>query len=463
VSQMLNGWQVRFGNLAQLQPVGTADLRTQALARFGALPSYVDDQTANLREGLRQGYVAPDVTVRLVIAQLDALAAMPPEDSPFASPGMRDGDPRFREEFVTLVRERIVPTMRRHRDFLRDEYLPKARSAVGVAANPDGAACYRASARLASTLDRDPAEIHRVGWERLAAIESQMKALSEKSFGGAPVPSLLQRFRTDPRYRYRDAEHIRSVAQSSIDRAQAELPRAFGLRPSSPAVLEPIPAYQEKTSAPHYLMAALDGSRPAAYRMRLYQPTEQSWVIGESIAFHEIVPGHHLQIDVATHRSELPDIARFLSNSGYSEGWGLYAEGVADELGLFSSDADRFGWLSNQSWRAVRMIVDTGLHTQGWDRRRAIDLLLEHTAISADQASAEVDRYIAWPGQAPSYMLGYLEITDLRDEAERTLGDRFDLRSFHDRVLEDGNLPLPVLREHVGAWLAAERTQPTGD
>jgi uncharacterized protein (DUF885 family) len=457
VSQMLNGWQIRFGNLAQLQPVGSDDLRRQALARFGALPGYVDEQTANLREGLRLGYRAPEVTVRLVIAQLDALVAMPPEESPFASPGFRDGDPGFREELVVLVEGRIDPALRRHRDFLRDEYLPQARGAVGVAANPNGAACYRASSRLASTLDRDPAEIHRIGWERLAAIESRMQALSAKSFGGAPVPTLLQRFRSDPRYRYRDAEHIRMLAQASIDRAQAELPRAFGLLPSSPAVLEPIPAYQERTAAPHYLTAAVDGSHPAAYRMRLYQPTDQSWVIGESTAFHEIVPGHHLQIDIATHRSELPAIARFVTNSGYSEGWGLYAEGVADELGLYGSDADRFGWLSNQSWRAVRMIVDTGLHTQGWERQRAIDLLLAHTALSPDQAGAEVDRYIAWPGQAPSYMLGYLEIIDLRGEAERTLGERFDLRSFHDRVLEDGNLPLPVLRDHVTAWLATER------
>jgi uncharacterized protein (DUF885 family) len=457
VSQMLNGWHVRFGNLAQLQPVGTEDLRRQALARFSAVPAYGDVETANLREGLRRGYRAPEVTVRLVIGQLDALVAMPPEESPYASPGVRDGDPAFRERFVSLVRDRIQPALRKHRDFLRDEYLPQARSAVGVAANADGVACYRAAARLASTLDRDPAEIHRVGWERLRAIESRMQALSARSFDGAPVPVLLRRFRSDPRYRYRDAEQIRTVAQAAIDRANAALPRAFGLLPSSPAVLEPIPAYQERTAAPHYLMAALDGSHPAAYRMRLYRPTEQSWVIGESTAFHEIVPGHHLQIDIANHRSELPAIARFITNSGYSEGWALYAEEVAEELGLYGSDADRFGWLSNQSWRAVRMIVDTGLHTQGWDRQRAIDLLLAHTALSPDQAGAEVDRYIAWPGQAPSYMLGYIEITDLRGEAEKTLGERFDLRSFHDRVLGKGNLPLPVLRDRVSAWLTSER------
>jgi uncharacterized protein (DUF885 family) len=454
VSQMLNGWQLRFGNLAQLQPVGTDELRSQALARFGALPGYGDVQTANLRAGLARGYRAPAVLTHLVVAQLDGLLAMPIEESPFWSPAARDGDPVFREQFTVLVRDRIHPALRRHRDFLRDEYLAAARTEPGVAANPDGAACYRAAARLASTLDRDPAEIHRLGWERLAAVEGKMAELSEQSFGGAPVPELLKRFRDEPRYRYRDAEHVRAVASSSIERAQAALPRAFGLLPRSPAVLEPIPAYQERTAAPHYLSAALDGSRPAAYRMRLYRPTDQSWVIGESTAFHEVVPGHHLQIDIANQRDELPAIARFLFNSGFSEGWALYAEELADDLGLYGSDADRFGRLSNEAWRAVRMIVDTGLHTEGWDRQRALDLLLAHTALSPDQAGAEIDRYIAWPGQAPSYMLGYLEIRRLRAAAERALGPRFDLRAFHDRVLENGNVTLPVLRERVEDWLA---------
>ena len=459
ISQMLNGWQVRFGNLAQIQPIGTDDLREQALARFRALPGYADVQIANLREGLARGYRAPTVVVRLVIGQLDALIAMPIEESPFWSPAARDSDPEFRVEFTALVRDQIVPALGRHRDFLRDEYLPRARAAPGVFANPDGVACYRGAARLASTLDRDPAEIHLLGWKRLAATQAEMATLAKEHFGGVPVPELLKRFRTDPRYRYRDADQVRAVAQAAVDRAQAALPRAFGLLPRSPVVLEPIPAYQERTAAPHYVAAALDGSRPAAYRMRLYRPAEQSWVIGESTAFHEVVPGHHLQIDIANQQTELPAIARFLFNSGFSEGWALYAEELADELDLYDSDAARFGRLSNEAWRAVRMIVDTGLHTQGWERERAVELLLAHTALSRDQAEAEIDRYIAWPGQAPSYMLGSFEIADLRAEAETALGPRFDLRTFHDRVLENGNVSLPLLRERVEAWIASE--QPT--
>ena len=206
--------------------------------------------------------------------------------------------------------------------------------------------------------------------------------------------------------------------------------------------LEAIPAFQERTSAPHYLNAALDGSRPAAYRVRLYQPEQQSRVIGESTAFHEVVPGHHLQVNVANDRTELPSAVRFLLFSGFSEGWALYAERLADELGLYSGDADRFGMGSNFAWRAVRLLVDSGLHAFGMSREEAIELLLANTALSQDQAAAEIDRYIAWPGQASSYMLGYLEITALRRQAESALGPGF------------------VLRARVEAWLAVEAERP---
>jgi uncharacterized protein (DUF885 family) len=222
-------------------------------------------------------------------------------------------------------------------------------------------------------------------------------------------------------------------------------------------VLEPIPKFQERSSAPHYLSAALDGSRPAAYRVRLYRPEDQSRVIGEATAFHEVVPGHHLQVNVANDRAELPSAARFLFFSGFSEGWALYAERLADELGLYSSDADRFGMGSNFAWRAARLLIDSGLHAFGMSRESAIELLLANTALSRDQAEAEVDRYIAWPGQASSYLLGYLEIRALRDEAERSLGPGFDLRAFHDVVLGGGGVPLPVLRQRVEAWLRSAR------
>jgi uncharacterized protein (DUF885 family) len=454
VSQMLNGWQVRFANLAEAQPLGSEAARQQAFSRFSRIPAYVDAQTENLREGLGRGFEAPRVVVRLVIEQLRQLAEQPAEASPYASPGLHDGDPAFRERWLALVREELQPALARHRRFLEDVYLPAARDAVGVSANPDGAACYRAALRLSTTLKVAPEAVREIGRAQLAVVQGELRAISARRFGNEPLDALFERLRSDPAYRFRDGEEVMEQARRALARAEAALPRAFGLLPSKPAVLEPIPAFQERTSAPHYLSAALDGSRPAAYRVRLYRPEEQSRVIGESTAFHEVVPGHHLQVNVANDRAALPAAVRFLQFGGFSEGWALYAERLADELGLYSSDADRFGMGSNFAWRAVRLVVDSGLHAFGMSRESAIELLLANTAISREQAAAEVDRYIAWPGQASSYLLGYLEIRALRSEAEQALGPDFDLRAFHDVVLGGGSVPLPVLRQRVEAWIS---------
>jgi uncharacterized protein (DUF885 family) len=332
--------------------------------------------------------------------------------------------------------------------------MPRARKAYGVSANPDGAACYRAAIRLSTTVPLDAQAIHASGMAELGRLEDEMKALSAKSFGGEPLPALLQRVSKDPAYLYKDAAAVTARANAAMARAQAALPRAFGILPTAGVVVEPIPRFQERTAAAHYLSAALDGSRPATYRIRLYEAEKTSVVGGESTAFHEAVPGHHLQVNIANGRSDNPRIARFLFNSGFGEGWALYAERLADELGLYSDDGSRLGMLSNAAWRACRLIIDSGIHAFGWDRQRAIALLLEHTAMSPAQAAQEVDRYISWPGQATSYMTGYLEITALRAQAEKALGPRFDRKQFHDRVLENGSVPLPVLRRRIERWIA---------
>jgi len=456
VSQMQNGWPVAFADMAMAQPVETPEQRAQALARYAALSGYVDAQLEALRTGLAEGYTAPRVVVELAVKQLDGLITAAPEADPFASPGLRSDDAEFRERFLAQNRDAVRPTLRRYRDFLADEYAARARSAVGVSANPEGSECYRAALRWSTTLDLAPADVHARGLAALDSVEAEMRTVAARSFGGEPLPKLLQRLRSDPAFLYRDREQVLSVAQAAMDRAWTALPRAFGRIPRARVVFEPIPAFQERTAAPHYLQAALDGSQPAAYRVRLYEPTHQSWTLGEATAFHEVVPGHHLQVGLANENEELPKIARFLFTSGFAEGWGLYAEQLADELGLYSSDADRLGMLSNRAWRAARMVVDTGLHVLGWSRERAIEFMLAHTALSPDQAAQEIDRYIAWFGQAPSYQLGYEEILALRTEAEQRLGARFDRRAFHDVVLTGGGQTLPVLSARVREWIEAQ-------
>lgn len=451
----MSSFQVRFANLAQVQPVGTEAARREAIARFTQLPAYVTTQIDNLREGLRLGYSQAAVNVTQVISQIDRLLATPPDQSPYASPAARDGDPAFRAAWLALVARDVSPSLARFRDFLRDEYLPRARKAYGVSANPEGAACYRAAIRASTTLPLEPSEVHARGEKELARIQAEMRVVARRLFGNDDLPAALQRLSTDPQHLHRDRESVQKQATQAMARARAALPRAFGLLPRSDVTVEPIPAFQEKTSSAHYLAAALDGSRPATYRIRLFEAEKQSLSVGESTAFHEGVPGHHLQIDIALQRADNPAIARFLFNSGYGEGWALYAERLADELGLYSDDASRFGLLSNAAWRAVRLVVDTGLHAFAWDRQRAIDALRASTVLTEAQAAQEIDRYISWPGQATSYMIGYLEIASLRAESERRMGARFDLRAFHDRVLENGAVPLPVLRRHVEAWSGA--------
>jgi uncharacterized protein (DUF885 family) len=455
--RQMGGFQVSFADLAMSQPVGTADLRAQALARFSRIPAYVDAQIANLREGLRLGYAQWEGNVRQVLEQLERLTSGAPEASPYFAPAATDGDPAFRAAWRELLTTQLVPALLRYRDFLQGEYLPRARKAFGVSGNPDGVACYLASIRLFTTMPLDARAVHESGVLELARIEKEMTALSDKSFGGAPLRELLQRFTHDPTFLHRDAASVTAQANAAVARAQAALPQAFGILPTASVVVEPIPKFQERTAAAHYRPAALDGSSPATYRIRLFEAEKTSTVLGESTAFHETVPGHHLQVNIANARVENPRIARFLFNSGFGEGWALYAERLADELGLYSDEASRMGMLSNAAWRACRLIVDSGLHAFGWDRDRAIALLIEHTAMSPAQAAQEVDRYISWPGQASSYMTGYLEIARLRAEAERALGTRFDRRAFHDRVLENGAVPLPVLRRRISTWIAEAR------
>ncbi len=453
VSQVSPSWLIDLADAALAQPLETAELRAQALARYAQLPRYVEDELAALRTGIASGYSAPRLAVDHVLAQLETLVAAPDAELPFASPAFRSEDAAFRAQFLALVASHVRPALARYRDFLRGEYAPHARATIAASDTPGGRACYDATLLFSTTLAISPEEVHARGHAALAEIEREMSEISAREFGGKPVRELLGQLRSDPRYLYRDAAHVMSVGQAAMERAWAALPRAFAELPRARAILEPIPAFQAKTSAAHYLAAALDGSAPAAYRVRTVAPERTSWATGEATAFHEIVPGHHLQIALANEQAGLPRIARLLGRSGFSEGWALYAERVADELGLYSSEAARLGMLNGRAWRAVRMVVDTGMHALGWKRERALAFMLEHTALSPEQAAQEIDRYIARPGQAPAYLLGYQEIVALRGEAEQALGERFDLRAFHEIVLGSGSTTLPLLRERVQRWI----------
>jgi uncharacterized protein (DUF885 family) len=451
------GFVVMVARLGEVQPVGTPELRAQALTRWGLLAGYLDQSVSTLREGLQAGYVAPAPVVAAVQEQLDKLLASPVKESPLMLPAKRDSDPAFGAALEQLTTTQVLPALARARDFIARELRPKARESVGVSAMPRGAECYRASLLNALTTERTPEQIHQLGKTQLEKLEAEMTALSARSFGSRPLPELHAWFRDDPSWHYRDREEMLEQARAALARARRVLPQAFSLLPKADVVIEPIPEFQEKSTAPHYQAPAQDGSRPAQYRIRLYQAEQQSRSKGEDTAFHETIPGHHLERGLAAERTDLPRFLRYVGSGAFSEGWGLYAERLADELGLYSGDSDRFGMLDGHAWRALRLIVDSGLHELGWTRQQAIDLLLSHSSLSRDFAASEVDRYISWPGQASSYMVGYLEIAALREQAKAELGPRFDLRTFHARVLENGSVPLTVLRRQIERWLAEEK------
>jgi uncharacterized protein (DUF885 family) len=281
-----------------------------------------------------------------------------------------------------------------------------------------------------------------------------MKAIGERSFGTGDVPNLLQRVRTEKRYLFKDREDLIGRSQAALARAKSTMHDWFGLLPKADVVIQPYPTFREKSGPNEYNPPAEDGSRPAVFLINAYQAETKSRVVAESTAFHETIPGHHLQGAIALERKGIHPIGRYLGNAGYQEGWGLYSERLADEMHLYSADLDRLGMLSSQALRAVRLVVDSGIHTLGWTRQQAIDYMLAHTAEDKDDIVSEVDRYIIYPGQATAYMLGKLEITKARAEAQQTMGQKFAIKAFHDRVLEDGAIPVSFLHEKIRQWAA---------
>ncbi|MQA29844.1 MAG: DUF885 family protein [Luteitalea sp.] len=451
VSQM-TGWHVNHGYLITIQPVGTDDARKEALARWSALPTYIDTEIANAREGLRLKFSAPRDNVRIVIGQIDSLLSGGEAESPFTSPAQRDKTSAFTAAFTTLYRDQIAPALTRYRDFLQHEYLPAARDMIAVTANPDGLACYGAAVRYFSTLPIEASEVHETGLRQVADLTAEMHVIAERRFRTSDVKSLLQKVRSDPQYMFKSRAALIGYSEAALDRAKAAAPAWFGLLPEADVRIEPYPRYRERNAANEYNAPAEDGTRPGLFYINAYQAETKSISPAESTAFHETIPGHHLQVAIALERKDIHPIGRYIFNSGFAEGWGLYAERLADEMKLYSSDLDRLGMLSSQAFRAARLVVDSGMHTMGWTRQRAIDYLLANTTEAHDDITSEIDRYIIWPGQATAYMLGMLEIRRARDQAQAVIGTGFDIKAFHDRVLEDGSVPITFLTSKIRSW-----------
>jgi len=464
------GFQVFMPDLSSGE--GAAPFKTVAdyennLKRLDGYIVWIDRAIGRMREGMADGIVQPRLVMRNVVDQLDALIGQGVEGSTFYKPVTKfpDGIPaaeeaRLKAAYAAFLRDRLLPAHVRLRDFIKGEYLPKARHSVGLSQMPGGAALYRYQVESNTTTLMTPEAIHQLGLSEVARIHGEM----EKAKAAAGFSGSLQQFadflRTDKRFAPASAEAMRQAFLDIDKRVLAVVGRDFAVVPKSPLEIRPEPPYKEKTAAGgEYQGGTPDGKRPGVFYYNAYDlPSRYTWGF-ETLFLHEGIPGHHFQISLAQENENLPAFQRFGGNTAFAEGWALYAESLGYELGFFTDPYQNYGHLNDEILRAMRLVVDTGLHTKGWSRDQAIQYMLENSAMSRTDATAEVERYIAIPGQALAYKVGQLTIRRLRTRAEQALGPKFDVRAFHAQVLMSGALPMAVLERKIDDWIARRRRE----
>jgi uncharacterized protein (DUF885 family) len=452
--------------IAQLRPTerSHADAYVQKASKVGHL---FDQVIERHRQGVANGRTPPRVAVEKVLGQIDAYLASPLETDAFLQipPPGDMGEAAvdaWRASMADQVASVVRPAFERYRAAVAAEVLPNARppEKSGVCWLPDGDEMYSRAVARYTSLDVDADTVHQVGVEEIASLEEEYRALGETVLGTTDVADIYRRLRDDPALRFETADQVREAAEQSLARATEAIPRWFGRLPQAPCIVQPIPDVgAEDATIAYYYPPAGDGSRPGIYFINLSEPTTRTRYEAEALAFHESIPGHHLQLAIAQELDGIPDFQRFSLVTAYAEGWGLYTERLSDEMGLYSGDLARMGILSFDSWRACRLVVDTGLHAKGWSRQQAIDYMMENSPQAPNNIANEVDRYIGWPGQALAYKIGQREIFRLRAQARQRMGERFDIKSFHDVVLGSGAVPLGLLAELVEDWIG---DQPTG-
>lgn len=456
---------------------GAAPYRTVAdydagLARFDGFVVYLDRSIARMKQGLRNGHVQPRVVTQKIVAQLDTELANAPEKSPLYQPILAFPDTfspadkaRLEKAYRQAITTKVHPALKRVRTFMAGDYLAAGRTErPGLAGIPGGRAYYRSMLEQWTTTRLTPDEIHALGLADVARIRQEMDDVRAKVGFTGDYPAFVRHLQSDPRFQYPTEDALVEAYRKVQADAEARLPQYFATLPRSKLEIRPVPPEQQASaSGAYYIVGTPDGARPGVFFVNTSNlPTRTSPRV-TALFLHEGVPGHHLQGSLAAENTALPAILRFGWNPGYGEGWALYAEWLGQEMGLYGDPYQYFGRLDMEMLRAVRMVVDTGLHEKGWGREQTIDYMLANTTLDRAAVEQEVDRYLVWPGQAPSYKVGEITLRRLRSEAERALGSDFDVRRFHAAVLDTGALPLHVLEAKVAAWIAVERqrTSPT--
>ncbi|MCZ8114815.1 DUF885 family protein [Silanimonas sp.] len=472
------GWQQpldQFRNVAALfaqlgsgtnaQPFKTVQDYDNWLKRASRLPVLFTTMQANMREGMASGVVQPRVLMQKVIPQLDALIKDKPEDTLFWRPiaNLPADLPAAEKErltaaYRTLIAEQLMPAYRELRRFVADEYLPKTRDTVAISALPDGEAWYAYLAKVQTTTDLTPAQIHDIGLAEVARIQGEMHdVMKQMGFEGS-LQDFFVHMTTAKEYEYPTEEALLADYNSLRERIDVRAKELFSLVPKAGFEIRPVEAFRAASAAGgSYQGPSQDGTRPGVFYVNTYDlPSRKNWD-RDALYLHEAVPGHHFQIALQQELTDLPMFRRFGGETAFAEGWGLYAESLGKELGAYDTPQQYFGRLQAEIWRAIRLVVDTGLHSKAWTREQVIAYMKANSATTDTEAVSEAERYIAIPGQALAYKIGELKILELRARAEEALGDRFDIKAFHAEVLEDGSLPLSVLEAKLDRFIAARK------
>ena len=458
------GFHTWFPQLADDVPLSTVADYENYIARLRAFRGWVGQYVELMREGMRTGMVLPSASVGAIVPTLEPHIVDDPTQSllwkPFGAFPAAIGEAdraRLTAAAREAIEQSVVPGFRDFRDFIRDAYVPAARPTIGASELPNGRAIYAQLVRGYTTLEVTPDQVHETGLREVARIRAAMDTVIRSTDFTGTFPEFIQFLRTEPRFYVDTPEALLRHTSLVLKRMDGELPRLFGRLPRMSYGIKEIPAFiAPRTTTAYYSRPAGDGTRSGTYWVNTYDLRSRPLYEVEALSFHEAVPGHHLQIALAQEMEGMPEFRRFGAFTAFVEGWGLYAERLGYEVGFYTDPYSRFGQLSYDMWRACRLVVDTGMHWKGWTRQQAIDYMAENSALTLLNITNEVDRYIAWPGQALAYKTGQMKISELRAEAERALGPRFDVRRFHDVVLGSGAVPLTVLEANVREWIATQ-------
>ncbi len=433
------------------------------IARLRQLPRIFEEDTANMRKGMANGLMPPKFLLEKVVDQTNGIAALASDQTPFAQPfnnfpaGFSEADKaRLKAAGLAAIKDDVLPAYSKFAAFVKDEYVPKGRSEVGVWSLPNGEAIYAFRVRRSTTTDKTPEQIHQIGLQQVAEIEKQQLEIANR-LGFKDLKSFRESVKANPKLYAQSREQILDLYRQYIAQMKPELPKLFGRLPKADLIVMPVESFREKDASTQYVPGTPDGSRPGHVEVNTSDPEKRLVIDIESTAYHEGVPGHHLQLTIAQEMQGLPPFRQHGFYGAYIEGWALYSERLGKEVGFYKDPYSDYGRLEDEMLRAIRLVVDTGLHYKHWTRDQVVQYFHDHSAIDEPNVQSETNRYISWPAQALSYKMGQMKILELRARAQQQLGSQFDIREFHDQVIDSGALPLDVLDEQINLWIVQKK------